>query len=647
MEEGPLSSGDDAINLDVDKKGGVTVPMMRWGRFLPRIVLRVLLVEADDSTRQIIAALLRKCSYKVTAVTDGLEAWEVLKGKSPKIDLILTEVDLPSISGFALLTLIMEHEICKTIPVIMMSSQDSVRMVYKCMLRGAADFLVKPLRKNELRNLWQHVWRRQNFTNSGQGAQDESVAQQRVEAGAESNDASNDSSSVYIATDQKIREHVEKGSYAQVDFIFDETCFCNQLIFLIVLNLVFSVDCMCLYLSWSLHVLQSSSTKPDIEVDDTFPRITHELRKYDLDYVGLLKNEEVSPSNKNLKILDACPGQLVRTLPNQWGRLAQRPTGMTPNFNQGVEVAGSKKDKIMINDEKPESHLQNNVEVFATNPLSAAILPLKEAVDLIGAFGDFSNSICRSISPPRDYITDGVEDYLKLDLSLRGSCASVSVNQVITTVEKQRLNHSDSSAFSRYINKKYDRIESLSRKVVDETVFDGPGQWKGEISFPGPHHQQKAILTVPVPFRTIRVDNSSFKMNPLFEQSNIERRNSQKLCSSSRTEQQVLNNNSEKNKCSSDNKQQYFDQIPAPGHWVSAENGNDRILQQRSIQREAALNKFRMKRKERCYEKKVRYESRKKLAEQRPRVKGQFVRQEALLLLEETNSTELGNSDDS
>jgi len=26
--------------------------------------------------------------------------------------------------------------------------------------KGAVDFLVKPLRKNELKNLWQHVWRR-------------------------------------------------------------------------------------------------------------------------------------------------------------------------------------------------------------------------------------------------------------------------------------------------------------------------------------------------------------------------------------------------------------------------------------------------------------------------------------------------------
>ena len=41
-----------------------------------------------------------------------------------------------------------------------MSSHDSISMVLKCMLKGAADFLIKPIRRNELRNLWQHVWRR-------------------------------------------------------------------------------------------------------------------------------------------------------------------------------------------------------------------------------------------------------------------------------------------------------------------------------------------------------------------------------------------------------------------------------------------------------------------------------------------------------
>lgn len=47
-----------------DKEKKSSSGVIRWGRFVPRMVLRVLLVEADDSTRQIIAALLRKCSYR-------------------------------------------------------------------------------------------------------------------------------------------------------------------------------------------------------------------------------------------------------------------------------------------------------------------------------------------------------------------------------------------------------------------------------------------------------------------------------------------------------------------------------------------------------------------------------------------------------
>ena len=62
----------------------------------------------------------------MAAVPDGLKAWELLKGRPHNVDLILTEVDLPSVSGYALLTLIMEHEICKNIPVISMISKINV-----------------------------------------------------------------------------------------------------------------------------------------------------------------------------------------------------------------------------------------------------------------------------------------------------------------------------------------------------------------------------------------------------------------------------------------------------------------------------------------------------------------------------------------
>lgn len=39
-------------------------PIVRWERFLPLRSLKVLLVENDDLTRQVVSALLRNCSYE-------------------------------------------------------------------------------------------------------------------------------------------------------------------------------------------------------------------------------------------------------------------------------------------------------------------------------------------------------------------------------------------------------------------------------------------------------------------------------------------------------------------------------------------------------------------------------------------------------
>ncbi|KAJ0564264.1 putative response regulator and transcription factor RR-A-type family [Helianthus annuus] len=146
-------------------------PVIQWERFLPLRSLKVLLVEDDDSTRQVVSALLRNCSYEVTAVANGLEAWKVLIDLNKQIDLVLTEVVMPYLSGIGLLTKIMNLVPRKNIPVIMMSSDDSMGIVFNCLSKGAVDFLVKPIRKNELKNLWQHVWRK---CHSSSGSESES-----------------------------------------------------------------------------------------------------------------------------------------------------------------------------------------------------------------------------------------------------------------------------------------------------------------------------------------------------------------------------------------------------------------------------------------------------------------------------------------
>ncbi|KAL7254407.1 hypothetical protein ACSBR1_008739 [Camellia fascicularis] len=662
-----------------NKKEDGSTSVIRWERFLPRMVLRVLLVEADDSTRQIIAALLRKCSFRVAAVADGLKAWEVLKGKPHNIDLILTEVDLPSISGFALLTLIMEHGICKNIPVIMMSSHDSVSMVYKCMLRGAADFLVKPVRKNELQNLWQHVWRRRASTREGHDPQDECVAQQKVEATAENNASSNHSSG-YMACLQRNRECIEKGCDAQ-----------------------------------------SSCTKPELEAERAYAENVQDLSqtkwsKSPRSDMKIQKYEERVESSRNLLMYDSQD----RGLAVAAGKDANAMT-------QGEDVAAqSQRDHANIFSEACDN---NHVPVNSS----------KEVIDLIGTFDNYTKCSYRSSGSNNG--TNKVDSPL-LDLSLRRPHPhplrqpyphphphphphpSGFVNQV--SDERHTLNHSDASAFSRYTNRALRPLHS-STSICDQQenygtnsdgqlsnhTFDYNSDTHGfaalissqknmlslatgqcgqpEVAFLCP---QQTVLPVPVPVRGVRFDSlctafgsvvpptfctesgpsmvpspgsvhhqePSIQVNT-FHQSNLETRNSLQF---NNLIGQTVNNSTNQTEHKQRHKLESSEDLP---HFSSAtdqsasssfcngtashlnsigcvSNGNvdqlavvqtgvesvneeglpinDRNCH-RSVLREAALTKFRLKRKDRCYEKKVRYESRKKLAEQRARVKGQFI----------------------
>ncbi|KAL2554473.1 Two-component response regulator-like APRR7 [Forsythia ovata] len=163
-----------------------------WERLLHVRSIRVLLVENDDSTRHVVTALLRNCNYEVVEASNGLQAWKILEDLTNHIDLVLTEVVIPCVSGIGLLCKITSHETRKNIPVVMMSSHDSMRLVVKCLSKGAVDFLVKPIRKNELKNLWQHVWRR---CHSSSGSGSESGTQTRKPVKSKSRDKFDNSGS--------------------------------------------------------------------------------------------------------------------------------------------------------------------------------------------------------------------------------------------------------------------------------------------------------------------------------------------------------------------------------------------------------------------------------------------------------------------
>eukprot|EP00249_Psilotum_nudum_P018297 c26733_g3_i1 orf=325-3045(-) len=191
--------------------------VVRWDRFLPQRQLRVLLAEYDDSTRHVVTALLHNCSYEVISVASGLKAWNLMEDPKNHFDLVLTEVMMPYLSGIDLLNKITANDAFNHIPVIMMSSHDSMGVVFKCLSKGAVDFLVKPVRKNELKNLWQHVWRRchrPSGSGSRSGSQTEKALGARIGLGSDNNIGTSDESDNASGA-SNIHDGSDKGSGTQ------------------------------------------------------------------------------------------------------------------------------------------------------------------------------------------------------------------------------------------------------------------------------------------------------------------------------------------------------------------------------------------------------------------------------------------------
>ncbi|XP_055800921.1 two-component response regulator ORR24-like [Solanum dulcamara] len=119
--------------------------------------MRVLAVDDDPICLKLLDGLLRKCQYHVTTTSQARTALTMLRENKDRFDLVISDVHMPDMDGFKLLELVgLEMDL----PVIMLSANSDSNLVMKGIHHGACDYLVKPVRLEELKNIWQHVIRR-------------------------------------------------------------------------------------------------------------------------------------------------------------------------------------------------------------------------------------------------------------------------------------------------------------------------------------------------------------------------------------------------------------------------------------------------------------------------------------------------------
>jgi DNA-binding response OmpR family regulator len=108
---------------------------------------KILIVEDDDSIRDVLEIILKKAGYQTIIYEDGNA---VMKGNYPIPDLFLLDKRLPGMDGLDICRLLKSQEATKEIPVIMISADPQIASLSK--QAGADGFIEKPFNLHYLVN---------------------------------------------------------------------------------------------------------------------------------------------------------------------------------------------------------------------------------------------------------------------------------------------------------------------------------------------------------------------------------------------------------------------------------------------------------------------------------------------------------------
>jgi len=108
---------------------------------------KILVVDDEDSMCNFMEIMLSKDGYSVETTTSGGEAISLLKGKN--YDLVIADLNMPEMSGIDVLRGIKSFK--KEQEIIMMTAFASVDTAIEAMKLGAADYITKPFKVDEIK----------------------------------------------------------------------------------------------------------------------------------------------------------------------------------------------------------------------------------------------------------------------------------------------------------------------------------------------------------------------------------------------------------------------------------------------------------------------------------------------------------------
>ena len=110
----------------------------------------ILIVDDSPTLVKFVSVSLRANGFKVVSASDGMEAIERLSTLPETVDLVITDLNMPNLDGFALIETLRSSEQHRTTPIIILSSEEGEEDRDRGIEAGADSYLVKPFKVRPL-----------------------------------------------------------------------------------------------------------------------------------------------------------------------------------------------------------------------------------------------------------------------------------------------------------------------------------------------------------------------------------------------------------------------------------------------------------------------------------------------------------------
>lgn len=108
----------------------------------------IMTVDDSASMRQMVAFTLKGAGYEVVEAADGVEA--LGKAKSKKVDLVITDLNMPNKDGIALIRELRALPDYKFTPILMLTTESGDNKKQAGKAAGATGWIVKPFNPDQL-----------------------------------------------------------------------------------------------------------------------------------------------------------------------------------------------------------------------------------------------------------------------------------------------------------------------------------------------------------------------------------------------------------------------------------------------------------------------------------------------------------------